>query len=60
VRLDAGIDASRVLGRVRRIERQTNTSIDLDTATERFRALAIGTGKLLHSALYYKLRSLIN
>jgi hypothetical protein len=56
VRLDASIDASRVLGRVRRIERETNTSIDLDTATERFRALAIGTGKLLHSAIYYKLR----
>ena len=55
VRLDASIDATRVLGRVRRIERKASTSIDLDTAVERFRALATGAGKLLCSALYYKL-----
>ena len=55
VRLDASIDATRVLGRVRRIERATGASIDLDTVAERFRALAIGAGKLLCSALYYKL-----
>lgn len=56
VRLDESIDATRVLGRVRRIERATGAGIDLDTAAERFRALAIGAGKLLCSALYYKLR----
>ena len=56
VRLDASIDARRVLGRVRRIERKGSGSIDLDTAAERCRAMAIGAGKLLCSALYYKLR----
>ena len=55
VRLDASIDATRVLGRVRRIERKASASIDLDTTAERFRAVAIGAGKLLCSALYYKL-----
>ncbi len=55
VRLDASIDAARVLGRVRRIERKGGSSIDLATATERCRAVAIGAGALLCSALYYKL-----
>ena len=55
VRLDASIDPTRVLGRVRRIERNGSGSIDLDTAVERFRAVAVGAGKLLCSALYYKL-----
>ncbi len=56
VRLDASIDAAWVLGRVRRIERKGGSSIDLATTTERCRALAIGAGALLCSALYYKLR----
>jgi len=55
VRLDASIAATRVLGRVRRIERKGGGRIDLDTAVERFRAVVISIGKLLCSALYYKL-----
>jgi hypothetical protein len=55
VRLDRIIDATRVLGRVRRIERRGGGNIDLDTAAQRFRAVAIGAGKLLCSALYYTL-----
>ena len=55
LRLDGIIDATRVLGRVRRIERKGGGNIDLDTAAQRFRAVAIGAGKLLCSALYYKL-----
>jgi len=57
VRLDASIDATRVLGRVRCIERKDRGSIDLETMGERLRAMAIGAGGLLRSALYYKLRS---
>jgi hypothetical protein len=55
VRLDGIIDATRVLGRVRRIERRGGGNIDLDTAVQRFRAVAAATGKLIQSAFYYKL-----
>ncbi len=57
IRLDPSIDCARVLGRARRTERKGRGSIDLDTAGQRFRAVAIGARKLLRSALYYKLRS---
>ncbi|GMQ77047.1 MAG: hypothetical protein BMS9Abin01_2356 [Gammaproteobacteria bacterium] len=57
IRLDPSIDHARVLGRVRRTERMGRGSIDLQTAGERLRAVVVGTGKLLRSALYYKLRS---
>jgi hypothetical protein len=55
IRLDDSIDSARVLGRVRRIERTHMSSVDLDTAGERIRAVIVGAGKLLCSALYYKL-----
>ena len=55
IRLDDSIDSARVLGRVRRIERTHMGSVDLDTVGERLRAVIVGAGKLLCSALYYKL-----
>ena len=54
IRLDASIDATRVLGRARRIERIDRGSVDLETVVERLRAMVIGAGNLLRSALYYK------
>ena len=47
--------AARVLGRVCRIERIRLRQIDLETAGERVHAVIVAAGKLLCSALYYKL-----
>lgn len=55
IRLDVSIDSACVLGRVRRIERRGGGNIDLDTAAQRFRAVAAATGNLIQSAFYYKL-----
>ena len=55
VRLDVSIDSARVLGRVRHIERTHMRGVDLETMGERIRAVIVGAGKLLCSALYYKL-----
>jgi hypothetical protein len=55
LRLDVSIDAERVLGRVCRIERIGLRQIDLETAGERVRAVIVAAGKLLCSAVYYKL-----
>ena len=55
IRLDASIDSARVLARVRRIETKGRGSIDLESARERLRAVTIAAGKLLRSAVYYKL-----
>lgn len=55
IRLDASVETERVLGRVRLVERNGGDRIDLESAGQRLRALVIGAGMLLGSALYYKL-----
>lgn len=56
LRLDVSIDCARVLGRVSRIEKSDMGRVDLEKAGERVRAVSLAAGKLLCSAIYYKLR----
>lgn len=56
LRLDVSIDSARVLGRVSRIEKSGLGQIDLEMTGERVRAASLAAGKLLCSAIYYKLR----
>lgn len=58
LRLDASIDPSQVLGRVQRIERAGGGGVNLETIAQRVCAAIIGTGKLLGSAIDYKVRGL--
>jgi len=56
LRLDASIDSARVLGRVSHIEKSGPGYIDLEKAGERVRAVSLAAGKLLCSAIHYKLK----
>ena len=55
IRLDTRIDASRVLGRVQRIERPGRVAVELESPVERLRAVVVAGAKLLRSAIHYKL-----
>jgi len=58
LRLDTSIEPSQILGRVQRIERPGSGCVSLETIAQRMCAVLIGTGKLVISAIYYKVRGL--